>query len=71
MFFEKYIDDFEDSIDGITLLQEYIKPKTDAIIRAEFVDSQFLSAVQVDTCQSGFSPPEAAKQCSKNFRRTR
>ena len=49
--FEKYIesDDFEDSIDGITLLQEYIKPKTDAIIRAEFVDSQFLYAVQVDT----------------------
>ena len=49
--FEKYItsDDFEDSRDGITLLQEYIKPKTDTIIRTEFVDSKFLYAVQVDT----------------------
>ena len=49
--FEKYIisDEFEDSRDGITLLQEYIKPKTDAIIRTEFVDNQFLYAVQVDT----------------------
>ena len=48
---EKYItsDEFEDSRDGITLLQEYIKPKTDAIIRTEFVDNQFLYAVQVDT----------------------
>ena len=48
--FKKYIasDDFENSIDGITLLQEYIKPKTDTIIRVEFVDNQFLYAVQVD-----------------------
>ena len=48
--FEKYIrsDDFEDSVDGITLLQKYIKPKTNAIIRAEFVGSKFLYAVQVD-----------------------
>lgn len=49
--FKQYItgDEFEDSRDGITLLQEYIKPKTDTIIRTEFVDSQFLYAVQVDT----------------------
>jgi len=49
--FEKYVtsDEYEDSRDGITLLQEYIKPKTDTIVRAEFVDSQFLYAVQVDT----------------------
>ena len=49
--FEKYIksDDFEDSIDGITLLQEYIKPKTATIIRTEFIDRKFLYAVQVDT----------------------
>ena len=53
--FEKYItsDEFEDSRDGITLLQEYIKPKTDTIIRTEFVDSKFLYAVQVDT-SNGF-----------------
>jgi len=49
--YRKYINsnDFEDSIDGITLLQEYIKPKTATIIRTEFVDSKFLYAVQVDT----------------------
>ena len=49
--FEAYIKskNFEESVDGITLLQEYIKPKTDTIIRAEFVTSQFLYAVQVDT----------------------
>ena len=49
--FEQYInsDKFEDSRDGITLLQEYIKPKTDTIIRTEFVGSKFLYAVQVDT----------------------
>ena len=49
--FKQYItgDEFEDSRDGITLLQEYIKPKTDTIIRTEFVGSQFLYAVQVDT----------------------
>ena len=51
--FEQYInsDEFADSRDGITLLQEYIKPKTDTIIRTEFVDSKFLYAVQVDTSQ--------------------
>ena len=49
--FKEYIksEDFNESIDGITLLQEYIIPKNDTIIRIEFVDSQFLYAVQVDT----------------------
>ena len=48
--FEKYInsDDFEDSIDGITLLQEYIKPATSTIIRTEFIENKFLYAVQID-----------------------
>ena len=48
--FEKHInsDDFEDSIDGITLLQEYIKPTTSTIIRAEFIENKFLYAVQID-----------------------
>ena len=71
--FEKYItsDEFEDSRDGITLLQEYIKPKTDAIIRTEFVDNQFLYAVQVDTTK-GFElcPADACnvedEYCSAN-----
>ena len=49
--FKEYIksEDFNESVDGITLLQEYITPKNDTIIRIEFVDSQFLYAVQVDT----------------------
>ena len=49
--FKEYIksEDFNESIDGITLLQEYIISKNDTIIRIEFVDSQFLYAVQVDT----------------------
>ena len=62
--FKKYIasDEFENSIDGITLLQEYIKPNTNTIIRAEFVDSKFLYAVQVDTSK-GFElcPADACK----------
>ena len=50
MSFEKHInsDDFEDSIDGITLLQKYIKPTTSTIIRAEFIENKFLYAVQID-----------------------
>ena len=49
--FEKYIksSDFNESIDGITLLQKYIRSKTDTIIRTEFINSKFLYAVQVDT----------------------
>jgi len=47
---KKYVNgvDFEDSIDGITLLQEYIKPKGTRIIRTEFVNNEFLYAVQID-----------------------
>ena len=39
---------FEPSIDGITLLQEYIDTQPKVIIRAEFVNSKFLYAVEVD-----------------------
>ena len=46
---EKYINDnFEDSIDGITLLQEYITSDPQVITRVEFVNGKFLYAVQVD-----------------------
>ena len=47
---EKYVNStgFEDSIDGITLLQEYIKPKGTRVIRTEFVNNEFLYAVQID-----------------------
>ncbi|HEY9460085.1 MAG TPA: alpha-L-glutamate ligase [Paralcaligenes sp.] len=41
--------DFEDSVDGITLIQEYIRAPEPHITRVEFVGGQFLYAVRVDT----------------------
>ena len=43
--------DFEASIDGITLLQEYIDAKPKIITRVEFVNSKFLYAVEVDASE--------------------
>ena len=46
---EKYVnEDFENSVDGITLLQEYIDSDPRVITRIEFVKGKFLYAVQVD-----------------------
>ena len=47
---ESYVSskDFEPSIDGITLLQEYIDAKPKVITRVEFVNSKFIYAVEVD-----------------------
>lgn len=42
-------DAFEDSVDGITLVQEYIRAPEPVITRVEFVGGQFLYAVRVDT----------------------
>ncbi len=39
----------EISLDGVFLVQEYIEPKNNRIIRLEFVDGRFLYAVSVDT----------------------
>ena len=52
--------DFEPSIDGITLLQEYIEAKPKVITRVEFVNSEFLYAVEVDASE-GF---ELCPACS-------
>ena len=47
---EKYVNGkFEDSVDGITLLQEYIESNPKIITRVEFVKGKFLYAVQVDS----------------------
>ena len=43
--------DFEPSIDGITLLQDYIDASPKVIIRVEFVNSKFLYAVEVDASE--------------------
>lgn len=40
---------FEDSIDGVTLIQEYIQAPEPYITRVEFVGGKFLYAVRVDT----------------------
>jgi hypothetical protein len=42
-------DAFEDSVDGITLIQEYIRSPRQVITRVEFVGGKFLYAVEVDT----------------------
>ena len=41
--------DFEDSIDGITLVQQYIKSPDGHIIRAEFIGGKYLYSVKVDS----------------------
>ena len=48
---EDYVrgDEFEDSVDGITLVQEYIRAPEPFITRVEFVGGDFLYAVRVDT----------------------
>jgi hypothetical protein len=43
--------DFENSVDGITLVQRYIKAPEPYITRVEFVGGKFLYAVRVDTSQ--------------------
>ncbi len=41
--------EFEDSVDGVTLVQEYIEAPEPFITRVEFVGGRFLYAVRVDT----------------------
>lgn len=53
---------FEQPVDGITLVQRYIKAPAPFITRVEFVGGQFLYAVQVDTSE-GFElcPADACR----------
>lgn len=74
--------EFEPSVDGITLIQEYIRAPEPYITRVEFVGGEFLYAVRVDTslgfelcpadvCQVGdqFCPVgEAAAPAAPRFR---
>ena len=50
---QRYVDGgaFEDSVDGVTLLQQYIEAPAPFITRVEFVGGRFLYAVRVDTSQ--------------------
>nr|WP_239536763.1 alpha-L-glutamate ligase [Arthrobacter roseus] len=49
-----FSDEFEDSQDGITLVQEYIQAKEPFITRAEFIGGEFVYAIQADTARGGF-----------------
>ena len=51
--FDAYVDgpDFEEAPDGITLLQQYIRPHNDTITRAEIVNGRFLYALAASTVQ--------------------
>lgn len=44
-----YGDEFEDSVDGISLLQEYVRPVDGHIVRSEFINGKFFYAVAVDS----------------------
>lgn len=44
---------FEDSVDGLTLVQQYIKPSDSTITRVEFIGREFFYAVKVDA-SNGF-----------------
>jgi glutathione synthase/RimK-type ligase-like ATP-grasp enzyme len=61
--FVEYVDgpDFEEPVDGITLLQEYLVGAEAFVTRAEFVDGEFVYAVRVDTSAGSFElcPAEA------------
>jgi hypothetical protein len=44
-------EEYEPPVDGLHLLQEYVRPPRAVITRAEFVGGRFLYAVEVDTTQ--------------------
>jgi hypothetical protein len=47
-------DDFEEPVDGITLLQEYLQPRAPFITRIETVGYEFVYAITADTERGGF-----------------
>ena len=58
---------FDESIDGITLVQEYIQSPESYITRVEFVGEQFVYAVKVDTSNGFQLCPADACQISDAF----
>lgn len=66
---EQYVDgpDFEEPVDGITLIQEYIQAPEPYITRCEFVNGKFLYAVRVDTSEGFELCPADACQIGDLF----
>ena len=64
-----YVNDtnFENSIDGITILQDYIEAGPKVIHRVEFIDSKFYYAVQVDASESFELCPADACNVEEKF----
>ena len=46
--------DFEEPVDGITLLQEYVQPADGTITRVELVGGELVYAIRADTTAGGF-----------------
>lgn len=66
---EAYVtgDDFEPSIDGITLIQAYIEAPEPYITRMEFIGGTFLYAVRVDTSEGFELCPADVCQIGDDF----
>jgi len=62
-----YSDSFEDSRDGVTLIQEYIESPEQYITRCEFIGGKFLYAVRVDTSEGFELCPADACQIGDLF----
>jgi hypothetical protein len=64
-----YVDgpDFEEPVDGVTLIQEYIQSPESFITRCEFVGGKFIYAVKVDTSEGFQLCPADACQIGDLF----
>jgi hypothetical protein len=58
---------FEEPVDGITLIQQYIQAPKPFITRCEFIDGKFLYAVKVDTSEGFELCPADACQIDDLF----
>ena len=66
---KKYVNgsNFEHSIDGITILQDYIEANPKVIHRVEFINSKFFYTVQVDASESFELCPADACNVEEQF----
>lgn len=66
---KKYVNgsNFEHSIDGITILQDYIEANPNVIHRVEFINSKFFYTVQVDASESFELCPADACNVEEQF----